>query len=66
MAKFGRGAWQANMARITGTFDGDIARITGINAQAEAAAAAAVLAKEREVVESIKWEEKEGGGSLFI
>lgn len=52
MAKFGRGAWQANMARITGTFDGDIARITGINAQAEAAAAAAVLAKEREVVES--------------
>lgn len=26
-------AWQANMARITDIFDGDIARITGINAQ---------------------------------
>lgn len=29
----GRRAWQANMARITDIFDGDIARITGINAQ---------------------------------
>lgn len=60
--------WQANMARITGTFDGDIARITGINAQTESAAAAAEqqgrgAGTEPGVVKSIKWEE--GGATLF-
>lgn len=67
MAKFGRGAWQANMARITGTFDGDIARITGINAQAEAAAAAA----EQQRSDGKSWRahsgkrRRGGGASLF-
>lgn len=64
----GQGVWQANMARITGTFDGDIARITGINAQTESAAAAAEqqgrgAGTEPGVVKSIKWEE--GGPTLF-
>lgn len=54
------------MALITGTFD--IARITGINAQTESAAAAAEqqgrgAGTEPGVVKSIKWEE---GGGHFI